>query len=78
MSEIVQNLFWILVFPGFVFTVVCGLVASWIVRKVSALVHHRIGPPILQPLYDVIKLLGKETLIPEAAHKATFMVSPIV
>jgi NADH-quinone oxidoreductase subunit H len=78
MSEVVQNLFWILVFPGFVFTVVCGLVASWIVRKVSALVHHRIGPPILQPLYDVIKLLGKETLIPEAAQKATFMASPLV
>jgi NADH-quinone oxidoreductase subunit H len=78
MGEVLQNLFWILIFPGFLFTVVCGLVASWIVRKVSALVQHRIGPPLLQPLYDVIKLLGKETLIPEAAQKATFMVSPLV
>jgi len=78
MGEVVQNLFWILVFPGFVFTVICGLLASWIVRKVSALVQHRIGPPILQPLYDVIKLLGKETLIPEAAQKATFMASPLI
>jgi len=78
MGEVVQNLFWILVFPGFVFTVICGLLASWIVRKVSALVQHRIGPPVLQPLYDVIKLLGKETLIPEAAQKATFMASPLV
>jgi len=78
MGEVVQNLFWILVFPGFVFTVICGFLASWIVRKVSALVQHRIGPPVLQPLYDVIKLLGKETLIPEAAQKATFMVSPLI
>ena len=78
MSEVLRNLFWILIFPGFLFTVVCGLVASWIVRKVSALVQHRIGPPLLQPLYDVIKLLGKETLIPEAAQKATFMASPVV
>lgn len=78
MGEVLQNLFWILIFPGFLFTVVCGLVASWIVRKVSALVQHRIGPPVLQPLYDVIKLLGKETLIPEAAQKTTFMASPIV
>jgi len=78
MSEVLRNLFWILIFPGFVFTVVCGLLASWIVRKVSALVQHRIGPPLLQPLYDIIKLLGKETLIPEAAQKATFMASPVV
>ena len=78
MVEVVQNLFWILVFPGFLFTVICGFLAGWIVRKVSALVQHRIGPPVLQPLYDVIKLLGKETLIPEAAQKATFMASPLI
>ena len=78
MSEVLRNLFWILIFPGFLFTVVCGFAASWIVRKVSALVQHRIGPPLLQPLYDVIKLLGKETLIPEAAQKATFMASPLI
>ncbi|HIJ67467.1 MAG TPA: NADH-quinone oxidoreductase subunit H [Planctomycetes bacterium] len=78
MSEVVQNLFWILVFPGFLFTVGLGLLASWIVRKVSALVQHRVGPPMLQPVYDVIKLLGKETLIPEAGQRATFMFSPLI
>jgi NADH-quinone oxidoreductase subunit H len=78
MTEVLQNMFWILIFPGFLFTIVCGLVASWIVRKVSALVQHRVGPPLLQPLYDVIKLLGKETLIPEAAQKGTFVVSPLI
>ncbi len=78
MTEVLLNLFWILIFPGFLFTIICGLLASWIVRKVSALVHHRIGPPLLQPLYDVIKLLGKETLIPEAANKFMFMASPLV
>jgi len=65
MIEALQNVFWILIFPGFVFTIVLGLVASWIVRKVSALVQWRVGPPLFQPFYDVMKLMGKETLIPQ-------------
>jgi len=78
MTEAVQNLVWIFVFPGFVFTVALGLVASWIVRKVSALVQWRVGPPIAQPFYDVIKLMGKEVLIPEQAQKTTFIGAPLV
>jgi len=78
MTEILQNLFWILIFPGFVFTVLVGLVASWIVRKVSALVQWRVGPPILQPLYDVVKLMGKETLVPQQAQKVVFIAAPLV
>ena len=77
MDDIFTGLFWILI-PGFLGTVVAGLIASWIVRKVTAMVHHRIGPPVRQPLFDVIKLMAKETLIPEAAHKMTFMAAPIV
>ena len=71
--EVIRHLFWLLVFPGFLFTIAVGLYACWVVRKVTALIHHRIGPPVLQPLYDVLKLLGKETLIPEAANKAVFI-----
>ncbi len=82
MTEASQNiselLFWILVFPGFLFSVGLGLVVSWIVRKVSALVQWRVGPPFLQPFYDVIKLTGKETLVPQQAQKAVFMGAPIV
>ena len=78
MSEVMQSLFWIIVFPGFLFTVCVGLVASWIVRKVSALVQWRVGPPVLQPFYDVIKLMGKETLVPQDAHRSVFMMAPII
>lgn len=76
--EVIRHLFWLLVFPGFLFTVAVGLYACWIVRKVTALIHHRIGPPVLQPLYDVLKLLGKETLIPEVANKAVFIWAPVI
>ena len=78
MMEVIRHLFWLLIFPGFLFTAIVGLYACWVVRKVTALIHHRIGPPALQPLYDVLKLLGKEMLIPEAANKAVFISAPVV
>ena len=63
---------------GFLLTAVIGLLASWIDRKVTARVQYRVGPPILQPLIDIIKLLGKETLIPRGASKITFLMAPVV
>ena len=36
-----------------------GIIAG-IDRKVSARMQGRVGPPILQPIYDVRKLLSKE------------------
>ena len=78
MTQALQNLFWLLIFPGFVFTLVLGLVATWVVRKVSALVQWRVGPPLLQPFYDVAKLMGKEVLIPEASQRTVFQIAPVV
>ena len=63
---------------GFALTAVVGLIASWIDRKVTARVQYRVGPPILQPLIDIIKLLGKETLIPAGASRTTFLAMPLV
>jgi len=78
MIEALQNVFWILIFPGFLFTVVLGLIACWIVRKVSALVQWRVGPPLFQPFYDIMKLMGKETLIPQDAQRTVFLAAPLV
>jgi len=50
-------IFYFLIFPGFIFTAVVGLLASWIDRKVTARVQWRKGPPLLQPLYDMMKLV---------------------
>ncbi len=63
---------------GFLLTAVIGLLASWIDRKVTARVQYRVGPPVLQPLIDIVKLLGKETLVPEGASKITFLLAPLV
>ncbi|MBA7648158.1 Formate hydrogenlyase subunit 4 [subsurface metagenome] len=78
MTEALQSLFWILIFPGFLFTTCLGLISSWIVRKVSALVQWRVGPPLFQPFYDVVKLIGKEVLVPQDAQRTVFMAAPLV
>ena len=78
MTEPLYILIWVVVFPGFLFTTALGLVASWIVRKVSALVQWRVGPPLLQPFYDVLKLMGKEVLVPRQAQRTVFLMAPIV
>lgn len=62
---------------GFLLTALIGLLASWIDRKVTARVQYRVGPPLLQPLIDIIKLLGKETLIPVGVSKITFLSAPV-
>jgi NADH-quinone oxidoreductase subunit H len=67
-----------LVIYGFILTAALGLVASWIDRKVTARVQYRKGPPFFQPWYDIVKLLGKETIIPKNASKAMFVMAPLL
>ncbi|MBD3271315.1 MAG: hypothetical protein GF384_02105 [Elusimicrobia bacterium] len=63
---------------GFVLTALIGFLASWIDRKVTARVQYRVGPPLIQPAVDIIKLLGKETLIPNAASRVMFLGAPFI
>lgn len=65
-----------LIFPGFLFTAFVGILASWIDRKVTARVQWRVGPPLLQPFYDIVKLLGKETIVPQV-NKFVFLSAPL-
>lgn len=37
-----------------------SLILEGILRKLKALVHSRIGPPLAQPYWDILKLLGKD------------------
>jgi NADH-quinone oxidoreductase subunit H len=67
-----------LVFPGFLFTAIVGMLASWVDRKVTARVQWRVGPPLFQPLYDFVKLLGKEIVVPRGCSKVTFLLAPIL
>ena len=73
-----EYLGYILIFPGFLFCFVVGLLLCGIDRKMVAKMQKRVGPPILQPFYDFFKLCGKETIIPAAASKTTFLIAPLV
>ncbi|HWR55844.1 MAG TPA: complex I subunit 1 family protein [Negativicutes bacterium] len=50
----------LLVVLAIVLAPIIGGLLSGIDRKITARVQGRFGPPILQPFYDVFKLLGKE------------------
>lgn len=76
--QVVTPLFHVLVFPGFLFLVAFGLFASWVDRKLIAKFQNRVGPPLLQPLADFIKLLAKEDIIPEHANRAMFAAAPLI
>lgn len=68
----------ILVFPGFTFLTAYGLIFEYIDRKVHARLQNRKGPPWYQPLADILKLIGKETIIPAEANKTMFQILPVV
>ena len=68
----------ILIFPGFLFCFLAGLLLCGIDRKLVARMQKRVGPPILQPFYDFCKLCGKETIIPAMANRTVFLIAPLV
>jgi NADH-quinone oxidoreductase subunit H len=73
----IKELFYFLVFPGLIFSVVAGGFISWVDRKIAARLQFRKGPPLLQPLYDIGKLMSKETLIPKYGSRVTFISAPV-
>ena len=62
---------------GIVGTVVLGLLFQWIDRVVTARIQWRKGPPIYQPFADLVKLLGKETVVSERASVGLFLLAPV-
>ncbi|MFA4966933.1 MAG: complex I subunit 1 family protein [Candidatus Margulisiibacteriota bacterium] len=70
-------LFNYLIAPGLLFSSLVGLYATWVDRKVTAMVQYRKGSPWYQPFADILKLLGKETLVPENGALFLFISAPL-
>lgn len=57
-----------------IFSAIGGLILSPLVgglltgldRRITARLQSRLGPPLLQPFYDILKLLGKQPLVTNA------------
>jgi NADH-quinone oxidoreductase subunit H len=74
--KIIMALFNSFVFPGLFFLVAYALFAEWMDRKLYAKMQNRVGPPLLQPLADIVKLLAKETIVPSNADAKLFHLMP--
>jgi len=74
----IEYLFYLLIFPGVLFTGILGLTVGWIDRKVSARFQFRVGPPFFQNFNDFFKLLGKETILVKDSVNSLFVVAPFI
>jgi NADH-quinone oxidoreductase subunit H len=67
-----------------VFVVVNALILTWAERKVAGHMQRRIGPKevgpygLIQPIADVLKLLGKEILTPREVDKPLYWLAPML
>ncbi|MBC7109753.1 MAG: NADH-quinone oxidoreductase subunit H [Archaeoglobi archaeon] len=73
-----EALIGLFVFPGFLFLFIFGLLFQGINRKLIARLQGRYGPPVIQPFYDFLKLLGKENVVPRNANSFWFNIAPVI
>ena len=75
-----MNIFFMALYfiAGFILLGVWGLLAMWLERKAAARLQFRVGPPWYQNFADLVKLSGKEMLIPERANSLVFIFAPVV
>lgn len=76
--QIILSLLKILLFPGLAFTLVLAFLLAGLDRKWVARMQRRVGPPLVQPVYDYLKCLGKETILPRKANRAMFLAAPFL
>lgn len=76
--DILKFLFYIFIFPGGLFSILISTIIFGIDRKLVARMQRRIGPPITQTFYDILKLFGKEVIIPKESNKKIFILAPII
>lgn len=78
MSNQIALLAAVLLFPGGLFALALGLALKGADRRVAARLQGRVGPPLAQPFFDLIKLGFKRTMVPETACGTVFLAAPLV
>ncbi|TFG32739.1 NADH-quinone oxidoreductase subunit H [Candidatus Thorarchaeota archaeon] len=82
MPENFMFLFRSIIFPGLIFIVLALIFTIWFTRKTWARIQDRRGPTHLgkygglQLFADAIKLMGKETIIPDNARRWAYRILP--
>jgi NADH-quinone oxidoreductase subunit H len=73
-----ESLFYLFIFPGAGFLLICGWFFEWFDRKLLARFQRRVGPRWFQPLADLLKLFSKEDLLPTGAKEFAAAALPII
>ncbi|MBW6452101.1 MAG: NADH-quinone oxidoreductase subunit H [DPANN group archaeon] len=73
----IETMFNILFYPGILLVLVLSILYFGILRKLAAVMQNRVGPPIIQPVYDIIKLFGKEGVVPHQSGYG-FSIWPVI
>ena len=73
-----RSLFTLLVFPGLLYALPMGWLMLGLERKLRARFQGRLGPPLSQPFYDVIKLLAKSPVPRMASEKGLLAALPLL
>jgi len=79
-----EMLFYIFIFPGLTFLLLWTFFVFYFARKVLAYLHKRVGPHYngpagtLQTVWDIFKLLTKESITPKSADPYLFNIIPII
>jgi NADH-quinone oxidoreductase subunit H len=68
----------LLIFPGLLYALPMGWLMLGTERKLRARFQGRIGPPLTQPFYDVVKLLAKWPLSLSAGERALLAFFPLL
>jgi len=82
--SIAAALFYIFIFPGLLFLLLWTFFVFYFSRKTLAYIHKRVGPHYngpagsLQTVWDIFKLLTKESITPKSADPYLFNIIPII
>jgi NADH-quinone oxidoreductase subunit H len=71
------TLIYVLIFPGILFLLGYSFFTEWFDRKMYAKMQNRVGPPLVQPFADFIKLLSKEDITPEGVETTPYNLIPV-
>jgi len=69
---------YVVVFPGLLFLVGYAFLFQFLDRKIAARMQSRVGPPLVQPFADFVKMLAKETITPADVKRADFDWAPLL
>ncbi|MEK6988181.1 MAG: complex I subunit 1 family protein [Candidatus Thermoplasmatota archaeon] len=69
---------YILLFPGFLFLLAYAFFFQFLDRKIAARMQARVGPPLLQPFADFVKMLGKEVIDVKGMDRKAFDAAPLL